>query len=155
MATLYEIDQELYNLIDNETGEVADEQRFNELQLEREAKIEGIACWIKNLRSDIKELKEEENNLAERRRSKENLADRLENLVAYAIGGSNFETAKVKITHRKSVAVNIIDEAAIPDGFKVTKTTITVDKKALGEALKFGEIVDGAELETRDNIQIK
>ena len=152
---LYEIDAELYNLIDTETGEIADEQKFEELQLAREQKIEGVACWIKNLRSDIKELKEEENNLADRRRSKENLADRLENFIKYAIGEENFETAKVKISHRKSTAVNIMDETLIPAEFKIEKITVSIDKKAIGDALKFGEIVEGAELETRDNIQIK
>ena len=155
MASLYEINQELYSLVDWETGEVADQERFEELQLEKDKKIEGIACWIKNLRSDVKELKEEEGNLNARRKSKENLIERLESLLANELDGAQFETAKAKITWRKSTAVNITDETLIPAEFKVEKVTVSVDKKALGDALKFGEVIDGAELVQNNNIQIK
>jgi hypothetical protein len=42
-------------------------------------------------------------------------------------------------------SVVVTDEAKVPDQFKVTKTTIIIDKKALKDALKNGE-VNGASL---------
>jgi hypothetical protein len=42
-------------------------------------------------------------------------------------------------------SVVVTDEAKVPDQFKVTKTTISIDKKALKDALKNGE-VEGASL---------
>lgn len=46
--TLYEIDQNIMALI-NEYGEITNPEAFDELQISRTEKIEGIACWIKTL----------------------------------------------------------------------------------------------------------
>ena len=64
---LYEINSEIENLVDTETGEIADIAFFEQLSMERTAKIEGIALYIKNLDSDVTALKAEETALAERR----------------------------------------------------------------------------------------
>ena len=44
--TIYEINEEILNCIDLETGEIIDIDKLNELQLEKDAKIENVACWI-------------------------------------------------------------------------------------------------------------
>ena len=46
---LYEIDEQILNCIDAETGEIIDADMLNALQMERDAKIEGVALWIKDL----------------------------------------------------------------------------------------------------------
>ena len=43
---LYEIDQAILNCIDLETGEIIDTEQLDKLTMEREAKLENIACWI-------------------------------------------------------------------------------------------------------------
>ena len=69
--TLYEIDEEIQELlseVDPETGElITDYAALDALLMEREAKIENIVLFIKNLSSDVRELKAEESALAERR----------------------------------------------------------------------------------------
>ena len=45
---LYEIDNAILECIDMETGEIIDIDKLNELELERESKIEGVAGWIKD-----------------------------------------------------------------------------------------------------------
>lgn len=65
MATLYEIDEEILNCVDMETGEIIDVERLGQLQLAREDKVEGIALWIKNLLSDVDAIKSEEEKLAQ------------------------------------------------------------------------------------------
>ena len=69
--SLYHIDQELENLIDHETGEVLDFDAFEALQMARDAKIEGVLCWTKNLAAEAKAIREEEKELAERRKKLE------------------------------------------------------------------------------------
>ena len=47
--TLYEIDAALAALMDPETGEIADIAAFEQLQMDRQTKIENVALWRKNL----------------------------------------------------------------------------------------------------------
>ncbi len=155
MASIYEIDKQIADCIDFETGEVIDEEKLEQLQIERDVKIENIALFIKNLNADIKALKEEETNLAERRKSKENKVEQLKNYLTSVLDLVPFESARAKISFRKSVAVNILDETRIPSEYTKTETVVKVDKKAIGDALKVGIEIDGAELVQNQNIQIK
>ena len=74
MATLYEIDEEILNCVDQETGEIIDPEKLAQLQMDFDKKVEGIALWIKNLLSDAEAIKAEKNKLADRQRSCENKA---------------------------------------------------------------------------------
>ena len=40
MASIFEIDQEMMNLIDPETGELLDSARFSELKMQKNIKVE-------------------------------------------------------------------------------------------------------------------
>ena len=48
---LYEIDSEILGCVDEETGEIFDEDKFESLSIERDSKIENICLWIKSIRS--------------------------------------------------------------------------------------------------------
>ena len=75
--TLYEIDQNIMDCWDPETGEILDEQRLDSLLMDRNDKIEGIALYIKNLRSDAAAIKAEKDALGQRQKSAENKAESL------------------------------------------------------------------------------
>ena len=45
---IYEIDNAMFSLIDEETGEIKDFEAFEELQMQKEEKIEIAALWHKN-----------------------------------------------------------------------------------------------------------
>lgn len=62
MATLYEIDEEILNCVDQETGEIIDPEKLAQLQMDFDKKVEGIALWIKNLLSDAEAIKAEKIN---------------------------------------------------------------------------------------------
>ena len=47
---LYEIDEAILNCIDTETGEIIDADQLDKLTMERDTKIENVACWIKDLK---------------------------------------------------------------------------------------------------------
>lgn len=86
--SLYHIDQELENLIDQETGEVLDFDAFEALQMARDAKIEGVLCWTKNLAAEAKAIREEEKELSERRKAMERKREKLLDYVGRALGGA-------------------------------------------------------------------
>lgn len=109
---LYEIEKELMNCVDEETGEIIDIEKLEELQLEREKKIENIACWIKNLVSDAEALKAEEAVLAERRKRAESKSEQLRAYLDSVLCGSKFESSKVIAFYRKSKAVEL-DESFV------------------------------------------
>lgn len=111
--SLYHIDQELENLIDQETGEVLDFDAFEALQMARDAKIEGVLCWTKNLAAEAKAIREEEKELAERRKALERKREKLLDYAEKALGGAAFQTAKCAVTYSKSTAVEITDMDAV------------------------------------------
>ena len=107
---IYEIDNAMFSLIDEETGEIKDYEAFEELQIQKEEKIENTALWYKNLVAESKAIREEEKALAERRKSLEHRAESLKNFVNQALQGNKFSTSKVAISYRKSTAVEVDDE---------------------------------------------
>lgn len=65
------------------------------------------------------------------------------------------DTGAFTASVRKSSAVEIFDEAQIPAEFMREVVLIKPDKTAIKEAIKSGQEVDGAKIETRQNLQIK
>ncbi len=151
---LYEIDNEIMNCVDMETGEIIDAEKLDNLQMDKEQKIENIALWIKNLVSDAEALKAEKQAFADRQRAAENKATSLKKYLANYLAGEKYKSAKVSVSFRKSEAVNILDMSKIPEQYlKVAEPT--ADKTGIKNALKAGEIIAGAELVENQNIQIK
>ena len=118
---LYEIDNAILNCVDMETGEIIDMGKLNALQMERAQKIENIGCWIKNLLSDAKALKEEKDNLAARQKVAENKAASLKEFLSKYLDGEKFKTAKVSISYRKSDSVDISANATVPEEFWIAR----------------------------------
>lgn len=160
--TIYEIDARMAGLIDPETGELLDYDAFAQLAMERDAKIENMALWYKDLTAEAKAIREEEKALAERRRSAENKAERLKGYIDTALGGEPWQSARAAVSYRKSTAVEIEDEAALIEelefnGFDecLTYQAPKINKVELMKALKSGTAIKGAELVTRQNVQVK
>lgn len=160
--TIYEIDARMAGLIDPETGELLDYEAFASLQMEREAKIENMALWYKDLTAEAKAIREEEKALAERRKSAENKAERLKGYLDEALAGESYKSAKVAVSYRRSKAVELADESAVINelessgrGDCIYYTAPRVNKVALARLLKDGGAVPGAELVERNNIQVR
>ena len=109
---LYEIDNAIYECV-NEDGEVIDQEKLEELQMERDKKIEGIACWIKELAAEANAIKEEKLRLESRQRVAENKVKSLKNWLAYALDGQKFKTARCAVSFKKIEAVEVT-----PDGLE-------------------------------------
>ena len=151
--TIYQIDEAILGCIDPETGEVKADM-LGELMIQREQKIENIACWIKNLVSDAKALKDEKKALDERIKAKENRAESLKKYLESILEGQKFETPKCAVSFRKTQSVNISDFTALPAEFLRFKPA-EADKTAIKNAIKAGEPVSGAELVEKLSMAVK
>ena len=86
MSSLYQINEKvdsimakIQNAFDESTGEIVDEELYTEsqkeldnLEIAQNDKIENIACYIKNLHSDVFALENEIKTLSQRKKVKEN-----------------------------------------------------------------------------------
>ena len=151
---LFEIDAKILECVDIETGEIFDEDKFEELELTRDAKIENICLWIKNLAAEAAALKTEKDAFAERQKRAENKMESLKKYISAYLDGTKFESTKVKVSFRKSEYLDISEDAVIPEEFLKYKEP-EVDKTGLKKALKSGTQFAGVALLERQNIQIK
>ena len=156
---IYEIDNAMSSLIDEETGEIKDYEAFEELQMQKEEKIENTALWYKNLVAESKAIREEEKALAERRKSLENKAENLKNFINRTLDGNKFSTSKVAISYRKSTAVEVDDEF-IDYAMKNNNDLLTFkrpepNKTVIKGMLQGGFDIPHAELVERNNMSIK
>ena len=138
---LYEIDNAILECIDFETGEIIDVDKLNELQIEREAKIENVACWIKELKAEAEAIKAEKLALAERQKVSENKAESLKKWLAFALNGEKFSTARCSVSFRATESVEVTDEGLenLMRGGKdefLTYKYPEPNKKAIKEAIK-------------------
>lgn len=160
--SLYEIDHVLETLVDEETGEIKDFDAFESLHMERDKKIESVACWTKNLDAEAKAIRAEEKALAERRQSLEKKRERLLEYLGKALDGNPFKSAKCVVSFRKSTRVEITNMEELVhwcvtnghDGL-VHYSAPSVAKSDISALLKTGVTIDGAELATSMNVGVK
>lgn len=157
--SIYEIDDSIMSLVDMETGEIEDTKRFDELQMERTKKVENIGCYYKNLVAEAKAMKEEEANLEQRRKAVENKAERIKNLLVYALKGEKFESPKVRCSYRKAKSVQV-DDDFIDWAREHADDLLTFEKPkpnrtAIKEALADGREIEHAEVVTNESLQVK
>lgn len=168
--TIYDIDNEfatkmneLLEIFDEETGEVTDIDRFEELKKaldglaeERKQKISNVACWYKSLVAEAEAIKTEKQNLAKRQQAIENKAESLKKYLEYALQGEKFEDARCKISYRTSEAVTFadgFDYSKLPTKFQ--KVTVEPNKVELKKAIKDGQGFAGVFLQKNTSTIIK
>lgn len=153
--TLYEIDRAIMDCIDQETGEILDFVKLDQLTLDRESKIESVALAYKNAVSEAAALKAEKEAFAEREKRAKNRAESLKAYLDYALNGTPFKTTKVDVRYRKSEAVVVeCDAASLPVEYQTVKAP-EANKTAIKAALKAGQEIPWCHIETRANISIK
>lgn len=162
-ASLYEISTDFLKAldgleVDEETGEIKNFDAVESLNAQFEEKAESVACYIKNLAAFADDLKAEEDTLSARRKSAERRIDSMKKYLTScleSVGKDKVETVRARISFRKSVQVQIEDEAALPADYVTTTVTKSPDKTAIKKAIQGGQDVTGASLIEKRNIQIK
>jgi hypothetical protein len=162
---LYELDGEMrsiFALLDDEETEFGEERAarleaaFEQVDKARDAKLENLGLYIKNADAETEAIRAEEKRLAERRRSKERKAEWLKRYAAQSVRlFGAVETPRVKLTVRESRSVEITDAEALPDDYVTVKVERVPNKAEMLKAMKEGELIDGAELRTNYNLQVK
>lgn len=153
--TLYQIDQEIQNCVDPETGEIINQEALDELNIEREQKIEAVALWIKNLDADALAFEAEKKAFESRQKAAEKKAEQLRKWITIKLDGQKFTTHKCAVSFRASEKVEIKDKGAIPKEYMAETVKYEPDKILIREAIKSGIAVTGAELVKNLNAQIK
>ena len=157
--TIYEIDQAIMECVDLETGEIIDTEQLDKLQMERDTKLENVACWIKDLKSEAEALKNEKQALAERQRVAENKAESLKKWLAYVLDGQKFSTSKCAVSFRKTEVVEVTTEGLnnlMEDHDELlTYKAPEPNKTAIKQAIKDGLNVAGVQLVQNTSTIIK
>ena len=158
---LYEIDQAITACIDLETGEILDAARLDELQMERTAKLEGVACWVKNLEAEADAIEKEKKALMQREKAARTKAESLKRWLAEALQGEKLTTAKAAVSFRKSEAVEFANQdlfvvwASEAHNDLLTYKSPEPNKTVIKQMLKAGGALPGVQLVERQNISIK
>ena len=162
--TLYEIDNAILSCTDQETGEIIDGDALNRLQMEREKKLEGVALWVKDLNAEAEAIAKEIRALSERKKAAENKAERLKAWLAEALEGEIFKTSRVRISYNHSTRLNVIDEQSVVNYIQTHYTEPEeflrfqlpeIRKDAVKAAIKKGDQIPGACIETAESVVIK
>lgn len=159
---LYNIDQAILEAwdaaVDPETGEIVNEEALEELknlQEQREPILEGTLMCIKENEALDEAIGAEIKALSERRASIRRKANAMKEYVANSLAGEKFETARVKVSWRKSQVAEytgVIED--LPEEC-IRYATPEVNKTELKKLLKAGAEIPGAKLVTKNNMQIK
>lgn len=155
--TLYEINEQIQKAIelgfDPETGEILDASALEQLQIDRDEKIENICLYIKDLTAEAKALADEAKALSERKERSAKKAESLKNYLQAMLDGQKWKSSKAAVSYRKTQSVVVDDlEALKPEFLRIKKEA---DKTAIKEVLKAGAAVSGAHLEERQSMSIK
>ena len=157
---LFTIEQEYLGIMEqiqaNEgeiTEELSSQLEINETQLQGKSIayleiIKGFESRKITIDEEIKRLqaiKKREDNIVK------NLKERL--LEAVNLFGE-FESGLHKFGTRKSSSIDVEDVNSLPKEYKVVKVIESADKKALKEAIKRGEEIEGVELVEKLNLKI-
>lgn len=162
---LYEISntyQDFLNAV--ESGDIPEEavaDTLEGIQGDFNEKADNIACIIKNLSAEADAIKAERDALSERLKAKQNRANYFKQYLSSAMAAMKIqkvETARNAISFRKSTSCFIADE----EDFKQCHTdlckkelVVTIPRADIAKMLKSGEEISGAELRTKQNLQIK
>jgi hypothetical protein len=117
-------------------------------------------CWvIEHLRGQATYRQQQAKRLTELSRSDASRADALEDSLVLVLTrlqpkATRFSFPNHELSSRKSQAVEINDEEALPSKWLALKTTSQPDKTAIKEALKAGHLIPGAQLVSRRSWRI-
>ena len=148
--------------IDEETGEIRDNETLEELEAELKNalvnKSEGIIKVIRNQESDLEMVTSEIERLTN---LKNRIKKEIENFKSYIkfnmkkMDIKKIETSLGNISLRQSTATEIYDEASLPKEFLKEKITYTPSKTEIKKAIESGQEVKGARLVVNTSLTIK
>lgn len=151
---LYEIQDEILDCIDTETGEIIDAQKLDGLQMAKAEKIQNIALWIKNLRADVAALEAEERAFKKRKTAAKNKLDALTAYLSGFLNGEKIKADKFSISWTTSQSTEVVDSEQVPLDYWDTPEPVLSKQRILHD-LRAGEEIPGVKLSEKKSIVIK
>lgn len=162
---LFQLTNEFLALLDMaDTGDEADQQAFidtlESLAGDIKDKVISCACVCKSLEHQADVIESEEKRLAARRKSVEGNIKRLKDSMQKGMEAAQLRQVKsnlLTVTIQKNQPKVILDESVPPEKMpkEFTRTEVLASRQAIGEALKAGQKLDFAFLETSESIRIR
>lgn len=154
--TLYEISHDYLQALDAFTDPDSDIpldaalDTLEGIEGQLQEKAVNVAKFMQNLDATAKAIKEAEQQMARRRRAIENRAGWIKTYLKNnmeAAGITRIESPWFRLAIQKNPeAVEILDDAMVPDDFKTEVVTVKVDKAAIKQVLRDGVHVPGVML---------
>jgi hypothetical protein len=163
--TLYELSDDYMNLLTMAEDPDIDPEAFADtlagIEGAIEDKADGYAKVIRTLEGDAAACDAESKRLRNKKQIIENNIKRMKSALQYAMeatGKTKFKTALFSFGIQKNPAAVVMDEGYIeniPERFLIPQDPV-IDKKAIKEALKNGEDLEGiAHLEQGESLRIR
>lgn len=160
---LYEIPEEYRKVlegvqVDEETGEILGTDALVEFAGDLNETIKNTGLYLFELDSEAQQIDAQIKRLKARKDGMKRRADTLKNLMLDAMTSSGLKKVSdplVTVYMRKSTATIVDEMDILPKDLLRVKVETSPDLIAIGKKLKAGEVVPGAHLEERQNVNIK
>ena len=155
---MYELTEAYQNLMELDLEPEQLQEALASIQGDIAEKAENIAKAMRTMELEENALTEEINRLQAMVKTRKNRRESLKSYLDMNLKAADvkkLEAGTFKFSYRKSTSVKIADEDAIPEEYKTEKVTVSVSKNDIKKALNNGVVIPGAELEEKQNLQIK
>ena len=152
-----EIERKLELIAMANEGEIPEELLRDLVEAETKSleKVGNICKFIRHLELYVDTCKlEEERIKALKDKAKNRIKSIKKYLTPYVLNKGKIDVGTFKLSVRKSEKV-ILADGWENHSYGESKTTFHPDKTAIKKAIKNGEEIDGAKLESYDNLQLK
>jgi hypothetical protein len=153
---LYEIVQEMTDAIELYSKAESDEEllevekKLNDIQISFNDKAVAVSRYIRNIEGNQSAVKAEIERLSKLLKTYEGEEEWLRGYLKRSMEATNTQKIQSPIFKiaivKNNPSVNVLDEKLVPEEYKRTTTTITVDKRKILELNKQGIGVDGTEI---------
>lgn len=130
---------------------------LEQLEDKIDTKVENIAKVIKTTDAQVKAIKDEEKRLAERRKALEANIERLKTYTSTTLQNAGLTKVKgslLTVSLQNNKPSVVVDETEIADEWLIPQPP-KVDKTRLYEALKEGQVIPGATLQSTQSLRIR
>lgn len=160
--TLYELKEQFLILNkfieEEELDREAFKEALNQIEGSIEDKAENYVKAMKNYQAEADAIKTEEKRLYDKRKALENHSERIKSVLDETLRELNIKDLKAGIFSIKyqnnPPSVEVTDLDKIPDNYKLPQE-IKIDKKAILQDIKSGQVVEGIEIKIGESMRIR
>lgn len=154
MSNLYRLTGDLMHLQammedEDEIGQEAIQTTIESLSGDLQEAVDWSVKLIRNLEADALGVESELERLGKRKKQTEGRIKSVREAIKACMRAANQSKVKTPLFSVTVASgretVQVVDETQIPDDYMTVKTSITPDKKAIGDLFKAGTLVPGCE----------